>query len=176
MLTLCLSQAGIPCFPSDFPDCSAYSSLMAIEAGISGSKADLQPPKLRPMKIPIPPPWNTIKPAYDEVPSLEGNSQISAGREIYNMRTSHELCLFNERFGGHWFLFPDGFGREWSLQKDLKKEAGLCQDDIIHVKNEGRLRFLRVILRAFREGVFEEGAVVCTPRFSDISLWTSRFV
>ncbi|KAK4753988.1 hypothetical protein SAY87_002092 [Trapa incisa] len=168
------SEAGIPCFPYDFPDCNAYTSLMAMEAAASGSKADLQPPKLRPMKIPIPSPWNTIKPAYDKVPFLKGDSKVPETRGIYNMRTSHELCLFNKRFDDNWLLFPHGSGKEWSLENVPKKQTTLCQDGIIHAKSENRLHFLRVTLRAFREGVFEGGAVVCAPRISDISLWTSR--
>ncbi|XP_031373046.1 uncharacterized protein LOC116189756 isoform X2 [Punica granatum] len=167
-------EASLPYFPSDFPDCSAYTSLVAAEAAASSSKADLRPRKLRPMKIPIPLPWSTVQTAYDEVPSLEGNSQIPAGREIYNMRTSRELGLFNERFGGHLLLFPHGVGNEGSLQKALINEVVPCQDGIIQFKDEKKLYFLRVILRAFREGAFEEGAVVCTPHFSDISLWSSR--
>ncbi|OWM80050.1 hypothetical protein CDL15_Pgr010028 [Punica granatum] len=166
-------EASLPYFPSDFPDCSAYTSLVAAEAAASSSKADLRPRKLRPMKIPIPLPWSTVQTAYDEVPSLEGNSQIPAGREIYNMRTSRELGLFNERFGGHLLLFPHGVGNEGSLQKALINEVVPCQDGIIQFKDEKKLYFLRVILRAFREGAFEEGAVVCTPHFSDISLWSS---
>ncbi|PON75650.1 hypothetical protein TorRG33x02_244990 [Trema orientale] len=35
-----------------------------------------------------------------------------------------------------------------------------------------KLCFLRVLLRAYKKGSFDEGAVICAPRPTDISLWT----
>ncbi|KAK0587588.1 hypothetical protein LWI29_025414 [Acer saccharum] len=90
-------ETGVPYFPSDFPDCNAYSSFMATEAAATDQKSELRPTAMRPLRVPIPSPWN-----------------INCG------------------------------------------------------KNN------RVHLHAYKEGVFEEGAVVCAPSLSDVSQWTSR--
>ncbi|KAK1279339.1 hypothetical protein QJS04_geneDACA004587 [Acorus gramineus] len=54
-------DGGLPCFPYDFPDCKSYSSFMAAEAAASDHIAGLRPPAMRPIKVPIPPPWSCIR-------------------------------------------------------------------------------------------------------------------
>lgn len=173
-------QSGLPCFPMDFPDCGAYTSLMELEATASSLKESRQPPSVRPMKIPVLPPWNTIRVAYDGRPSLEPTtSGVDFGSLNGSIaRTSHELCRFMENFGGPILLSPHHIGEVGSSSLNaLKSEVNLDQyrDVMSQVKNGGKLCFLRVLLRAFKEGVFNEGAVVCAPHFADISLWTSRY-
>ncbi|MFS7941517.1 putative ribonuclease P/MRP protein subunit Pop1 [Helianthus anomalus] len=48
-------QAGIPNFPSEFPE---YSSLMEAEAAAMDKEAALRPASVKTSSIPVPPPWN----------------------------------------------------------------------------------------------------------------------
>ncbi|XLR66510.1 hypothetical protein HN51_009090 [Arachis hypogaea] len=53
-------EMGLPAFPSDFPDCKAYSCCMSAKAAAFDKKAKLHPPSKRPMRVPILPPWGII--------------------------------------------------------------------------------------------------------------------
>ncbi|KAF9624422.1 hypothetical protein IFM89_011430, partial [Coptis chinensis] len=122
-------DVGLPSFPFDFPYCNAHSCFMAPEAIVNGEKMDLRPIAMRPSKVPSPPPWDSIKLAFETA---------SWGKS----RDKLELELDPERAG------------------QIPLDRKLC--------------FLRVLLRAYKEGAFEEGAVICAPRLTDILLWTSR--
>nr|GEV45269.1 ribonucleases P/MRP protein subunit POP1 isoform X1 [Tanacetum cinerariifolium] len=54
------SEGGIPNFPSEFPECGSYSSLVEVEAATIDKEASLRPASAKPCSIPIPPPWNCI--------------------------------------------------------------------------------------------------------------------
>ncbi|KAG2705516.1 hypothetical protein I3760_05G058000 [Carya illinoinensis] len=71
-------EMELPFFPLDFPDCNAYSCFMATENVASTKKAERCPPYVRPWKVPIPPPWDTIRLALNKGPRRVGN------RETYN--------------------------------------------------------------------------------------------
>ncbi|KAH0465339.1 hypothetical protein IEQ34_005442 [Dendrobium chrysotoxum] len=46
-------RGGLPLFPYDFPDSSAYSSLVTAEATKADEDAKLRPPSFRPISVPI---------------------------------------------------------------------------------------------------------------------------
>ncbi|KAF5800583.1 putative ribonuclease P [Helianthus annuus] len=54
-------EAGIPNFPSDFPE---YSSLMEAEAAAMDKEAALHPASVKTSSIPVPPPWNCVRLAF----------------------------------------------------------------------------------------------------------------
>ncbi|KAF5745934.1 putative Ribonucleases P/MRP protein subunit POP1 [Tripterygium wilfordii] len=196
-------EVGLPCFPSDFPDCNAYSSLMATEAAANDSKAERRPPAIRPFRTPMPPPWDCVR-GFSISRGIEiGITQTSSQKDVvhgnlpsnsnYNFdvasinhhgnsfdgivaRASCVLTHFlNETHGDRLLLFPQAPNSNADLLKFMKDESKLCQGQngkaVIDCSN--KLCFLRVLIHAFKEGAFEEEAVVCAPRLSDISLWIS---
>lgn len=66
---------GFPSFPFDFPDCKAYSTAMLSEAAAFDRKAKLLPLSKRPIRVPIPPPWNCLK-YYNIEAEISGDEQI----------------------------------------------------------------------------------------------------
>ncbi|XP_048126996.1 ribonucleases P/MRP protein subunit POP1-like [Rhodamnia argentea] len=195
------NNACLPYFPWDYPDCNAYTSLMAIEASASHSKADCRPPAVRALKVPIPPPWSAICPfdiAYaggidTPISSERSTSNGSSASSLTNstsgvtssrlqdhvcgfrgsvVRTNKELtCFLEDNYGGHSFLFPYKMGSGRSFLKALKDKSnvGGLANGISRIMARHDLCFLRVTLHALKEGFFEEGAIVCAPRFTDIS-------
>eukprot|EP01018_Ginkgo_biloba_P023790 Gb_02920 [translate_table: standard] len=55
------SDAGLPLFPNDFPDCKAYEFYMNEEAAAYVEIIARQPPSKRHPSILVPPPWNCIQ-------------------------------------------------------------------------------------------------------------------
>ncbi|XP_076909618.1 ribonucleases P/MRP protein subunit POP1-like [Bidens hawaiensis] len=49
-------EAGIPNFPSEFPECDSYSSLMEAEAAAMDKEAALRSASVKPFSNPVPPP------------------------------------------------------------------------------------------------------------------------
>uniref|UniRef100_A0A5B6YLK6 Uncharacterized protein n=1 Tax=Davidia involucrata TaxID=16924 RepID=A0A5B6YLK6_DAVIN len=194
-------EVGLPYFPSDFPDCNAYSCFMATEAAASDQKAKLLPPAMRTFRVPIPPPWDSVRFALDkklprvgdtQTPSEElcaknmdyGNCDTAAVGphgvlfEGFVARTSCMLTEFlNNINGDNLLLFPNMPERNKCISKFMKDEGKLSwgpNGAISLINYDRKLCFLRVLLHACKEGVFEEGAVVCAPHFNDIMLWLSR--
>ncbi|XP_056174507.1 ribonucleases P/MRP protein subunit POP1-like isoform X1 [Syzygium oleosum] len=149
------NNAYLPYFPWDYPDCNAYTSLMAIEAAASHSKADRRPPAVRALKVPIPPPWSTIC-SFDKAFTAGVNTLISSERSTSNssspsnltnsssgvtssrlrdhmcgfrgsvVRTNKELtCFLEDNYGGHSFLFPYNMVRDRSFLKALKDQSNV---------------------------------------------------
>ena len=158
-------QNGLPYFPFDFPDCNAYSLSMASDAVASDQASELHPLSAQPVRIPIPPPWDCVRFYVEE-----------ANKKEDMQRAKMQLC-------GRDFIRTssiEDFKQDNCCSVSLER-AGLpsigyvartC--DAIQMPARGRSCFLRVLLHAFREGVLEEGAVVCAPILGDISHWTSR--
>ncbi|GAB2298433.1 hypothetical protein Dimus_032498 [Dionaea muscipula] len=191
-------DVGLPCFPSDFPDCQAYSSLKDTEAAAEDKKMELRPPAVRPFKVPIKSPWNSFylnaegSPQTDE--AYTSNSIIAQPNSNGEMTDVHIICdnvsscevsvartskVLNEYLhaisGDHLLLFPYGLDGK-RISELMKNESKINQASnmVILATHNKRICYLRVLLHAYREGAFEEGAVVSAPHFSDISLWTSR--
>lgn len=55
--------------------------------------------------------------------------------------------------------------------KDISKQ-GL--DDAFLENYDHKLCFIRILLHSYKDGVFEDGAVVCSPHLSDLAFMTSR--
>nr|AAY82263.1 hypothetical protein At2g47290 [Arabidopsis thaliana] len=176
---------GLPFFPSDFPDCKAYSSFTLSEAADLEEKAQRRPPAIRPFRIPIPPPWNSIHvtrsigEGSNQKFSSNGRSVVeisSYGGNLFDgivARTSDSLTTFLQTFtSDNMLLFPHNTSKPstdlmMTLQEDDKKVRAQ-----IH-QSSNKLCLVRVFLHAFKEGSFEEGAVVCAPTLADISLLKS---
>ncbi|GMI72556.1 similar to yeast POP1 [Hibiscus trionum] len=192
-------EIGLPCFPSDFPDCRSYLSLNEIEATASREKTERRPPAVRPFRIPIPSPWNVVHTAFDkltmrvneaaQVSSVENivgtssceRSDVTSFRSHNSFdgilaRTSSMLTDFlNGIQGEHLLLFPQLQNRNSNLVKVMKDKNMMQkgQNGITQISYSHKLCFVRVHLHAYKEGVFEEGAVICAPSLADISMWTS---
>ncbi|KAK6144256.1 hypothetical protein DH2020_021076 [Rehmannia glutinosa] len=185
-------EIGLPYFPFDFPDCNAYSNFMAMEAVEINQKERLRPPSKRPLEVPIPPPWDCVRLTLGKRSSKAGNShsqveEISAQNEKNDdmekksafegiiARTSCILSDYlNNTNGSHFLLFPRKSDQKDNLCKFMRDKEFLKQDTVIsEVKCGETLYYLRVLLRACKEGVFEQGAVVCAPLPSDIMLLKS---
>ncbi|MBA0769512.1 hypothetical protein Gotri_018236 [Gossypium trilobum] len=195
-------EIGLPYFPSDFPDCNSYLTLNEIEATASRKNAEQHPPAVRPFRIPIPSPWNVVHTAFDKLSRRVKEAQVSSGENIvrkYSMsnsscersdvtslrhrdsfggivaRTSSLLTEFlNGIQGEHLLLFPQLQNRKLSLVKVMKDKIMMekGQNGITQISYSHKLCFVRVHLHAYKEGVFEDGAVICAPRLTDISMWT----
>ncbi|KAK9749130.1 hypothetical protein RND81_02G104200 [Saponaria officinalis] len=186
-------DVGLPYFPSDFPDCNAYSSFMASEAKEIDQTMECRPPATRPFKIPKLLPWNSrcfgfnedVRQSFDigvsgdhKADKCAESSDVppSGSFEISVARTCGALFSFlKEISADHMLLFPKGLKTD-DFSQLMKDETKISQASaMITLPRQGsRLCYLRVLLHAYKAGVFDEGAVVCSPRFSDISLWTSR--
>lgn len=196
-----LLQVGLPYFPSDFPDCDAYSCFKATEAAASNLQEELRPPAIRPLKVPIPPPWDSIRITLNRGFIKEGDPQVCTEHDSDSLlpnsecadcnvklrgnlldgfvaRTSCMLTDFlNEIQGNHLLLFPNKIAdRNTSILKVVKSGdvPGQSQNRITNIIYNGKLCLLRVTLHAYSRGCFEEGAVVCAPFLTDISSSTSR--
>lgn len=72
-------------------------------------------------------------------------------------------------------LFPGMPERKSCIYKIMKdidiSYQGL--DDNFLVSYDHKLCFIRILLHAYKDGVFEDGAVVCAPHVSDLAFMTS---
>ena len=194
---------GLPFFPSDFPDCKAYSCLMEAKAAAFNKKEELRPPVIRHLRVPILPPWGIVRITFDKVINAMETHDLSTREDLTNANSLPNPChgnfeIFNSDSGSNSFdgtvvrtgcmlttflnetktcqllLFPyaaDGKARiSKFINGELKLDPRHRSSDIYDHKQ----CFVRVHLNPFKEGCFEEGAVICAPYPSDISLWTSR--
>ncbi|CAL9237272.1 unnamed protein product [Arabidopsis halleri] len=174
---------GLPFFPSDFPDCKAYSSFTLSEAADLEEKAQRRPPAIRPFRIPIPPPWNSIHvtrsigESSNQKLTSNGTNGVeisSSGGNLFDgivARTSDSLTTFLQTFtSDNLLLFPHNTSKT-NLMKKLQEDGKKVRAQI-HQSSK-KLCLVRVLLHAFKEGSFEEGAVVCAPTLADISLLKS---
>ncbi|KAK6260349.1 hypothetical protein SCA6_014823 [Theobroma cacao] len=194
-------EVGLPSFPSDFPDCNAYLALKEIEETASRQIAEQRPLAVRPFRISIPPPWDVVHVALDKLTMRVKEAQNSSGENMVGKnslknssyersdvtrcrnsfdgivaRTSSMLTDFlNGIHGEHLLLFPQFQNRKSSLIKFMKDKSmmGRGENGITQISYSHKLCYVRVHLHAYKEGVFEEGAVVCAPCLTDISVWTS---
>ncbi|KAH7655112.1 Ribonuclease P protein [Dioscorea alata] len=194
---------GLPSFPFDFPDSEAYSSFMAAKCIETDRNAELRPPAAQPLKVPIPPPWSCVlstiergqstindlltpvsqesdheavlegtlvKPVSELLESSSSSSeQAVPSFQGFIPRTSDALSQYIEKKADkHLLLFPD-------LSLPTEENWFSCLTRCSNLKPYDRkLCFVRVLLHAYKEGFFEEDAVVCAPTPTDLSNWTSR--
>ncbi|KAF6150146.1 hypothetical protein GIB67_023101 [Kingdonia uniflora] len=184
-----LCRVGLPCFPIDFPDCKAYSHFMVTEAAASNKERELRPSATRPLQVPIQLPWGSVKFSIEQLTTCTADETVQSGKmgrcisvdqgdssfSGFVTRTSNVLSNYLNEFNeGHLLLSPNATtGEKAKLMKEERKFRP-CEKGNNHIPIQQKLCFLRVPLHAYKEGVVEEGAIVCAPRLSDISLWTSR--
>ncbi|CAN0858109.1 Ribonucleases P/MRP protein subunit POP1 [Linum grandiflorum] len=182
------SEVGLPHFPSDFPDCNAYWSFKIDVAASEVKKAEQKPLAVRCFEVPMPPPWKTVRATLvkefrigDEmkhnVETNEVSSNISSQFNGFVARSSRFAIKKLKQIGGdNLFIFPqvaNSESRLMALIKDENKGSNVMEEDgCNHVKYDDKLCYLRVILHAFKEGVIEEGSVVCAPCAGDVARWT----
>lgn len=209
MFVFSLLQDGVPSFPYDFPDCKAYSCFMAAEAIALDQALDHQPLAMRPLRIPLPPPWDCVRATILEGSARGGyvqlldtethatemaldNSLVSSDLGYHDAsstgvdsfqgfvaRTADVLSGYlNETRCSNLLLFPNSTIMGKNCFSKLMDKGRLCwvskRENQMPV--DRKLCFIRVLLRAYREGVFEEGAVVCAPILTDLPLWITRSV
>ncbi|VFQ69050.1 unnamed protein product [Cuscuta campestris] len=197
-------EAGLPYFPFDFPDCNSYACLMEMDEAAADESARRTPLSSRPFRVPILSPWNSVHLALDKRSPTERSFPLhckdlctkefkqrsfddftGCGEHLHATtpfegfiaRTSHILSRFlNQINGSHLLLFPKFSNGEKNIFTVIKdKMWNEHSDMVISPVNYGpKLCFVRVLLRAYRKGVFEGGAVVCAPHADEILLLTQR--
>jgi ribonuclease P/MRP protein subunit POP1 len=200
--TFLFIQTGIPFFPQDFPDCKAYSCYMAAKAAECNEKEELRPPSVRNLRVPILPPWGIVHATFNkefstmETPDLSAREDLTNTNSLSNSRSGNFkisdfdsensfdgtvartgsvlTTLLGETKTGQLLLFPYAADGKARISKFIKGELMLDTRHKSSVIYDRKLCFIRVHLHPFKEGFFEEGAVICAPHPSDISLWTSR--
>ncbi|KAJ7962013.1 Ribonucleases P/MRP protein subunit POP1 [Quillaja saponaria] len=116
---------GLPLFPSGFPDCHAYSCFTESNATESYQKAELCPPALRQLRVPTPPPWESVHIALDKEPSTVGTTRVSSEEDVTNGNSvSNSGCRrFEFSSYGHDGKVFDGFvARTGGMLTDFQKE------------------------------------------------------
>lgn len=143
---------------------------MAAEAAASDDSAELRPLAVRPPRVPIPPPWDCI-----ESTCKQGNANTAevVAQPSTDVHPSSPLISDSASSEQSHKLF-DGFIPRYSsaLNEYLRKIQGSSIDQM---SSASALCLVRVLVRAYKEGVFEEGAVVCAPIASDMPRWDRRF-
>ncbi|RZB60213.1 hypothetical protein D0Y65_043123, partial [Glycine soja] len=163
----------------DFPDCKAYTCFMEAKATAFIQNAELHPPSIRHLRVPILPPW-----VQWETPDLStwehltnaislpnpchGNFEISNSNSGSNsldgivVRTGCMLTTFlNKTKTGQLLLFPYEADGKARMSKFINSELKLDQRHRKSDIYDHKLCFVRVHLHPFKEGCFEEGAVIC---------------
>lgn len=191
-------QLKIPCFPYDYPDSKAYSSFMTEEAAVFDNAAEYRPAAKRPPRVPLPP-WHCImaslnkegmvrcleaddlKPSDAVLPgcfSLNSNSgdscssptNVVASFQLFVPRTFQMLRHYVKELD----MMSLSSSSEMKIGIDEPKSASGGTVKIASPVNG--LCLVRVLIRAFKEGSFEEGAVVCAPFSSDLTAWKTRYI
>ncbi|KAB8116115.1 hypothetical protein EE612_057086, partial [Oryza sativa] len=87
--------------------------------------------------------------------------QLLVPRTIHMLR--HHVKEFHEKYLGS------------SVMEAVTDKSSLVSGDNVKTGcSVNRLCLVRVLIRAFKEGSFEEGAVVCAPLPSDLSAWNRK--
>ncbi|KAJ3702893.1 hypothetical protein LUZ61_006598 [Rhynchospora tenuis] len=145
----------VPCFPHDFPDSEAYRSLLADQGTLLDASAQLRPHRAQPQKTPMPPPWDCIVTYLHHICRNAVKCKLLT-LDMYVPRTNMTL-------------------KENVVKMD-------CEDMIsagdVQVRDsggeKGSVCLVRVLVRPFKEGLFEDGALVCAPCAEDLSGWGTR--
>ncbi|KAK4279855.1 hypothetical protein QN277_011562 [Acacia crassicarpa] len=193
------SEMGLPFFPSDFPDCKAYRCYMTAKAASLHHKAELCPPSKRPLTVPMPPPWAIVRISISKETGKVEVPKVSTGENAPSAYSSPNSChessitsssecdgnpfdgimartgcmlirFLDEIKAGQLLLFPHVSREKARFHESVKGDAKLDLSPRNFDSYDRKLCFLRVYLCPYKEGTFEEGAVVCAPFPSDISL------
>ena len=144
---------------------------MEAEAATIDKEASLRPASVKPFSIPIPPPWNCVRLAFQTDLTKPENPQINSS--VFDIVVARSPWTLVD----HYLLFTHYFDRGARLAKVMRDEKvhidHYPNPDIVLADRCRKVSFVRVILRSYKEGVIEDGAVVCAPRLDDIKLWIS---
>ncbi|KAM0951191.1 putative ribonuclease P [Dioscorea sansibarensis] len=112
---------------------------------------------------------NPVSELLESSSSSSSSEQAAPSFQGFMPRTSDALSQYIEKNADkHLLLFPD-------RSPPIEENWFSCLTSCSNLKPFDReLCFVRVLLHAFKEGFFEEGAVVCAPTPTDLSHWTSR--
>lgn len=184
-------QFRVPCFPYDYPDSKAYASHMSKEAAVFDKAVECRPAAKRPPTVLVPPLWhcimacfhkddgmfsgqvndlaraNIVLPKNLSLNSNSGDVERSeaniASLQLHVPRTIQMLRQYVKEFDRKYLSFSS------DIETDADK-PNLTSTDTIKMT----CSVIRVLIRAFKEGSFEEGAVVCAPLPSDLPAWKIR--
>lgn len=157
----------LPSFPYDFPDCKAYLSFMTDEAAALDQAAELRPPAMRPSKVPIPSPWDVLAAVANKGPTILKGFELDE-KEFSGSTNENSLINSSTKDGPSFPLFIPR-----TAENLLQYSESINGKNQVSSHKEPCL--VRVLLRAYREGVFEEGAIICAPVPADLSRWKTRF-
>ncbi|XP_020101918.1 uncharacterized protein LOC109719568 isoform X2 [Ananas comosus] len=156
----------LPSFPYDFPDCKAYLSFMTDEAAALDQAAELRPPAVRPLKVPIPPPWDVLAAVANKGSTILKGFELDE-KEFSGSTNENSLINSSTKDGPSFPLFIPR-----TAENLLQYSESINGKNQVSSHKEPCL--VRVLLRAYREGVFEEGAIICAPVPADLSRWKTR--
>lgn len=192
-------QFRMPCFPYDYPECKAYALYVSKEAADFNKVVECCPVAKRPPRLHVPPLWHCIMtcfskdygllgvlevdnlvrasmvlPKNSSIHSKSGDTEPSepdvASLQLHVPRTIQILRQYVEEFDSKCL----------SSSSDMEVDSdkpNLASNGIVKMtQSMSELCLTRVMIRAFKEGSFLEGAVVCAPFPSDLSAWKIRSI
>lgn len=187
----------MPYFPYDFPDCKVYSHLKADEAIAFNQKNQLYLPSFRTVKgsnlllswdcmTSTTRDWSSTWKDDQKCSSLNDTSVLrqcsfvdeneSSSAIGYVIRTGRVLNDYiNELRGNSILLFPNlPASKKCFLNLIADQRVRQLLEESWQHPVDRKFSFLRVLLQAYRDGSFEQGAPVFAPLPSDLSIWMSK--
>jgi len=169
---------------------------MSKEAAVFDKAVECRPAAKRPPIVPVPPLWHCIMACFHK------DDGILSGLEVDDLVRANIVPPKNSSVNSESGDAEPSQAKVASLQlrvprtiqilrQDVKefdmKYLSLSSDMITHtdkpnltsnatIKMACSVCLTRVLIRAFKEGSFEEGAVVCAPLPSDLPAWKIRSV
>jgi ribonuclease P/MRP protein subunit POP1 len=189
----------MPCFPYDYPDSKAYASYASKEAADFDKVSERCPVAKRPPRVPVPPLWHCIMTSFHKDDVILGFPEVDdlvranmilpkslsvhsksgdaeplqanvASLQLHVPRTAQMLRQYVEEFDMKYLISSS----DMNVDSD---QPNLASNDTVKMPRlVSELCLTRVLIRAFKEGSFEEGAVVCAPLPSDLSAWKIRSI
>ncbi|KAJ6334374.1 hypothetical protein OIU78_011297 [Salix suchowensis] len=118
-------EVGMPQFPSDFPDCNAHLSFMVNEGAALEHKVEQLPPSVRPLKVPMPLLWNSVRLTLDKGSTIVQDPQISGRKDNIDdnslLSSENGDCAITVATG-HCNSFDGFVGRTSSILIDFLSE------------------------------------------------------
>ncbi|KAJ1276803.1 hypothetical protein BS78_05G243300 [Paspalum vaginatum] len=181
----------MPCFPYDYPDSKAYALYMSKEAADHDRKDECRPASKRPPRVPMPPLWHCIRACFHKDDGILSGLKVddsvwanmilpencSVSTKSGNAEPSLQLCVL--RSINMLRQYVKEFDMKYlssssDMEMDVEKPKLTSNGTVKVTCSLNELCLTRVLIRAFKEGSFEEGAVVCAPLPSDLLAWKSR--
>ncbi|WVZ49698.1 hypothetical protein U9M48_001032 [Paspalum notatum var. saurae] len=183
----------MPCFPYDYPDSKAYALYMSKEAADHDRTDECRPASKRPPRVPMPPLWHCIRASFHKDDGIL--SSLKVDDLVWDNMILPENCSVNTKSGDTepslqlHVLRTIQMLRQYVKEFDMKYLSSSSDMEMDAEKPKltsngtvkltcslNELCLTRVLIRAFKEGSFEEGAVICAPLPSDLSAWKSRSI